>query len=131
VHLGGAFTSFAISASDVSADSTTSERWADPLQLTLTAPAPFETVDAEVIAVTPHDQMYTPAQVSALLQVSRTKTYQLLAHGEIGSVLILCSIQDRQQQNQERRSRTSKSRTRPRCQRIRLRRESRPWPHPI
>ena len=35
-----------------------------------------------------HDQMYTPAQVSALLQLSRTKTYELLAGGEIGSILI-------------------------------------------
>ena len=38
--------------------------------------------------MTPHDQMYTPAQVSSLLQLSRTKTYQLLARGDIGSVLI-------------------------------------------
>ena len=47
-----------------------------------------ENIDSEVMTVTPHDQMYTPTQVPALLQLSRTKTYQLLATGEIGSVLI-------------------------------------------
>ena len=46
------------------------------------------TINSEVMTVTPHDQMYTPTQVPALLQLSRTKTYQLLATGEIGSVLI-------------------------------------------
>jgi len=45
-------------------------------------------MEPEVMTVTPHNQMYTPAQVSALLQLSRTKTYQLLAKGHIGSVLI-------------------------------------------
>lgn len=38
--------------------------------------------------VTPQNQMYKPAQVSNLIQISRTKTYQLLADGEIGLVRI-------------------------------------------
>lgn len=54
----------------------------------LTGSADAETMDSEVMSVIPRVQMYTPAQVSALLQLSRTKTYQLIADGEIGSVFI-------------------------------------------
>jgi len=42
----------------------------------------------EVKKMTPHAQMYTPTQVSAILQLSRTKTYQLISSGDLPSVRI-------------------------------------------